>query len=46
MRQGMEPMKHQRNPNKGAWQSDRRKEKRHDQWKAQKRAQKRQMREW
>ena len=38
-------MKHRRNPNKEKW-SPRRKEKRRDQWKAQMRQEKRQMREW
>ena len=44
MKQGIEPMKHRRNPMREG--ESRREEKRHDQWKAQKRAQKRQMREW
>ena len=45
MKQGLEALKHRRDPNKGKW-SPRQQERKHDQWKAQKRQQKRQMREW
>ena len=49
MRQGMCAMKHQRNPNKGKWNDRdplRQYAKNRDQWKANRREQKRREREW
>ena len=45
MRQGMEPLKHQRNPNKQS-KGNQHRQKQRDLWKQRCREQKRQQREW